>query len=217
MSLKYYSLHWCAKICSMVEKAERVKVLEFPKLKKGVYSEYDMGKSGRWEFSVESAAPEIQAAGQSAKNLLVDSESWKTEAFSFRPTSSKRKSDRTLSFVFYSPQRETDHFYRKDLVLDLAGVVDPEIKKKYPEFSACDFKGNLHRIDLKTMNIPPFSTKTDPENPTYPYVITSLVIRDFNIYLKFLQTNGGMKFFKDPAYDPRRLVVEIDLKNSVQE
>ena len=168
-------------------------------------------------FDLGTVRPEFQSAGQSLTQLFVDPPNWEVEAFRFgRAPSYEDESDRQLNYALYSLARERERYHKRDLVVDLKGLIRPDIWEEQQYLNwARDLRGNYTRAQLQPIPIPPFPIKAEPENPTAPYLIGGVAIRNFDLYLKFTRHPSGLEEYEDLVHDPRRVVAEVRLENPV--
>jgi len=177
-------------------------------------SEYDFGS---WKFETDGVDPRIITAGQSLTQLLVDPENWTMEAYKIEKDYRNREGHSSIVYAFYSPMREKPKFSTKQLDLDLKDVIKPEIFDQFYKGGATDLKGVNHRwVNLRPMDIPPFTVATDPQGPASPHLVQGITLRDFKLYLKYKRERWGGETFDSPAYDPRRLVAELKIENPIR-
>lgn len=122
----------------------------------------------------------------------------------------------SLTYFLYSPNREMERYRNKDLVVDLEAVLKPEIWQLPGKTITRDNKNNCVHLDLShPYPVPPFYPTAEQASSTLPYLVNGIVIRDFRLWLDSkIRISGSREYFK-PTYDPRRLVVELELANPI--
>ena len=173
-------------------------------------SEYDL--HGGWNFEIGGADQRTRNAAQSLSQLLVNPQSWAVEAYKIQQDYWNRKGHFSFEYVFYSSSRERPKFSTKKLNLNLKEIVKPDIIEQYYNGGATSLDGVTHKwIKLRS----PFSVVVDPETPTLQYSVEGVVLRDFNLYLKYKPGKNGGGDFDKPVYDPRRFVAELSLEDPI--
>ena len=179
-----------------------VSLPERPNLK----CQYDLG--GSWNFEIDNADSHIRNIAQSLTQLLANPETWTTEAYSTQDPSDT-KGRFSIQYVFYSPLRQKPKFSIRELDLNLKEVIKPEIFDQYYNGGATDVKGVNHRwVNL----LPSVASTTTLQETTSPYIVEGITFKDFNLYLKYKREKSGVQVFDQPAFDPRRFVVEVKLE-----
>lgn len=176
-------------------------------------SEYDFGG---WRFETDGADPRIVNAGQSLTGLLIDPENWTMEAYKMQKDYWNRAGHSSIIYAFYSPMRERPKFSTRQLGLNLKDIIKPEIFEQFYNGGTTDLKGVSHTwVDLRPLDIPPFTVVTNPQSPASPHLAQGVTLRNFNLYLRYKRYESGGQEFGQPAFDPRRLVAELKIENPI--
>lgn len=177
-------------------------------------SEYDFGG---WKFEAGGVDPRIINAGQSLTRLLIDPENWTMEAYKMEKDYWNRPGHSSIIYAFYSPMREKPKFSTRQLNLNLKEIIKPEIFDQFYNGGATDSEGVSHRVvNLRPIDIPPFTVAADPQSPASPHLVQGITLRNFNLYLKYKRERWGGESFSSPAYDPRRLIAELKIEDPIR-
>lgn len=185
--------------------------IELPGIECNLATEYTLGHS--WMRDIKGLHPVFQQTSQSLRNLFTNGKEWSLETFGISLSPSIHE-DAGLVFVFYSSARERNHYTKKDLVLNLDDILQPRVLSLRKSFTK-NLRHQTNWITFPAIDIPPLSLNAKPNNPIDPYIISRMVIRDFNIYLDHELSPGGGGIFSKPVFDPRRLVAEVGVVNPV--